>query len=1147
MKSRLATLFVLISFLSSCSYQEIMDEKMSVDSPDVISEFHASFSETEAGVDSLETRTYIEEDSQSSRLNLYWNEDDRISVFCGNTLNQQYRFDGETGDNSGTFKLIAADENVSYNPLNTPTNIAYYPYDENTEISEDGVLVVNFPETQYYAENSFGPGANAMVAVTENPDDLDLKFKNVGGYFKFKFYTRSYKNIKKITLISNDGEKIAGKAKVTCGFGMEPIVEMSEDAYDRITLYCQKVVPIGSTKSGAVEFWFTLPPVKFAKGFTIIVTNEYGSVFRISTDKTFEIKRNTIKPISTIWIDKYTEDEDGIFVDRAALVDLYNATDGDNWKNKTNWCSDRPLSEWYGVYTDKGGRIERIRLGNNNIVGDIPESIGNLSNLKELRLDRNQINSIPASIGNLSCLEEINFCDNNISTIPKNINNLTSLKNFLFRHNPLTEFPCLENLSNLETLVLDRCNLTGDIPESICSLTNLKSLQLTGNELSGYPKNIGNLSSLERLNLYKNHFTYIPDEIESLLNLKELALSENPLNCNIPDWIGSLKELKMLSIYNSGLDGTIPESIGNCTNLYTLDLHGNTINGPIPESIGNCVNLQDLRLDGNELSGPLPDVWGNLTNLTYLSLSNNNISGSIPGSISNLINLTHISLSWNNLSGNIPNSLLSSSVWKEHWPKIASGNIDLNLKNCPAPSFNLIGYDGSSLSSDVEYANNKLTLLYNWSNTCGDSKSFNVTLKNLLNKFRAKGFDVIGVVHGSQDVPWRNCNSLDNPIFGNYSVYPRYVAVDDKGLIVFESITSRNLTVSQDSFIEFVNEYFSYSDDNDLYTSTDYSQDGKVITLQEATVGKGVNLIFMGEAFVDKDMGSGGLYEQKMVEGMESFFSVEPYKSLRNRFNVYAVKVVSPNSGFDVDGAVHRINMDESVCFEYAQKIPGAGNNPLMVTVIYNAWYDIMRSRCRMYTDGSFVSYIMGPDVDGGVIAHESGGHGFAHLLDEYVEQGNEKKTLPEDYANYLDEVWIQYGYGANVDWRNDASTVKWAHFLNDSRYSAEELGVYEGAYLFGYGAYRPNSISIMRESSIQKGFNAPSREQIYKRVMQLSEGPDWVYDYEEFVAFDAPNRTAVSAPATKSASVESRNEHMRNHQPPTIIEGSWRDELKGR
>lgn len=63
------------------------------------------------------------------------------------------------------------------------------------------------------------------------------------------------------------------------------------------------------------------------------------------------------------------------------------------------------------------------------------------------------------------------------------------------------------------------------------------------------------------------------------------------------------------------------------------------------------------------------------------------------------------------------------------------------------------------------------------------------------------------------------------------------------------------------------------------YTSSDYSKDGEVFTLQKATKGKGIDLVFMGDAFVDKDMEPNGLYEQMMEAGMEKLFSIEPYKS----------------------------------------------------------------------------------------------------------------------------------------------------------------------------------------------------------------------------------------------------------------------------
>ena len=55
--------------------------------------------------------------------------------------------------------------------------------------------------------------------------------------------------------------------------------------------------------------------------------------------------------------------------DREALVAFYNATDGDNWKNKTNWDSGAPLSDWYGVTANDEGRLVELNLSCNNLQG----------------------------------------------------------------------------------------------------------------------------------------------------------------------------------------------------------------------------------------------------------------------------------------------------------------------------------------------------------------------------------------------------------------------------------------------------------------------------------------------------------------------------------------------------------------------------------------------------------------------------------------------------------------------------------------------------------------------------------------------------------------------------------------------------------
>ena len=54
---------------------------------------------------------------------------------------------------------------------------------------------------------------------------------------------------------------------------------------------------------------------------------------------------------------------------RKALVALYDATDGDNWKNKTNWSSNAPLSHWDGVTANDQGRVLWLLLGDYNLQG----------------------------------------------------------------------------------------------------------------------------------------------------------------------------------------------------------------------------------------------------------------------------------------------------------------------------------------------------------------------------------------------------------------------------------------------------------------------------------------------------------------------------------------------------------------------------------------------------------------------------------------------------------------------------------------------------------------------------------------------------------------------------------------------------------
>ena len=123
--------------------------------------------------------------------------------------------------------------------------------------------------------------------------------------------------------------------------------------------------------------------------------------------------------------------------DRDALVALYEATDGDNWTNNTNWLSDRPLNEWHGVTTNDDGRVTSLALRANELSGSLPAELGNLTNLQRLLLFRNQLSgALPAELGNLTNLQELSFSENQFAgALPSWLGNLTNLQRLYLSHN----------------------------------------------------------------------------------------------------------------------------------------------------------------------------------------------------------------------------------------------------------------------------------------------------------------------------------------------------------------------------------------------------------------------------------------------------------------------------------------------------------------------------------------------------------------------------------------------------------------------------------------------------------------------------------------------------------------------------------------
>lgn len=325
-----------------------------------------------------------------------------------------------------------------------------------------------------------------------------------------------------------------------------------------------------------------------------------------------------------------------------------------------------------------------LSLSGNNLTGEIPSELGNLSSLQVLALgDNNLSGPIPASLGDLSNLINpipfIGFylANNNLSgCIPVNVQNLCSHVIGDISGNPNLATQSWSDFCDLNegiccgTVPADKaalkalwastngpewsivwdtstCNIC-QWPGVICNGSDrVLSLDLSNGNLNGpLPANL-NLPFLEYLYLQQNQLSGALPSLSNMGNLRWLWLFENNFSGNIPNY--SHPNLQYLAIGgNSGLNGGIPNF--NLPNLFDFTCTSTGISGTIPNFTG-LPKLERLTIHENNLSGNIPN-FTSVPLLRYLALFGNQLNGSIPAF--NLPNLQTLWLSNNNLSGNLP-------------------------------------------------------------------------------------------------------------------------------------------------------------------------------------------------------------------------------------------------------------------------------------------------------------------------------------------------------------------------------------------------------------------------------------------------------------------------------------------------------------
>ena len=412
--------------------------------------------------------------------------------------------------------------------------------------------------------------------------------------------------------------------------------------------------------------------------------------------------------------------------DRVALEAFYRAMGGDDWTDNTNWLSDEPLGEWYGVETYESGRVEVLRLPDNNLAGRIPAEVGLLDSLFILSLNGNDIaGQIPSGFGRLELLRDLSLRENELEgRLPPEMGGMSGLQYLSLDYTGLTG-PLPETFADLDlvrfyhrgtNLCVPRSlaewyeALEGDddpllcIPEtadrevldSLYSKTGgedwnysdnwltdmslntwggittdaegyVTEIFLPWNNLAGdIPPELGELARLEVMTAYGNGLTgEIPPELGNLTKIRELSLSSNRLEGSIPPEIGDMASIRKMNLSWNNLSGSLPAEIGKLENLETLWLFENQLSGSLPEEFGKLAKLEEALLSDNEFEGSLPSELGDMASLEFLNLARNKITDSLPPELGKLRKLEYLWINDNDLTGPIPPELGNIASLKE--------------------------------------------------------------------------------------------------------------------------------------------------------------------------------------------------------------------------------------------------------------------------------------------------------------------------------------------------------------------------------------------------------------------------------------------------------------------------------------------------
>lgn len=325
-------------------------------------------------------------------------------------------------------------------------------------------------------------------------------------------------------------------------------------------------------------------------------------------------------------------------------------------------------------------------------------------------------------------------------------------------------------------------------------------------------------------------------------------------------------------------------------------------------------------------------------------------------------------------------------------------------------------------------------------------------------------------------------------------------------------------------------------------------EEDSYLTLQTATKGNrgGIDIIFLGDGW-DGETISNGEYLDLVNYQMESFFAIEPYRSMREYFNVYVTFPLSQERGVNTmytyvnnhfgtlsHGPGQGLVAEYDDLLDYAiEKTPLKSENAWRSTLILIPNSTDYTGQSVLDHEGNIGIAICPPQETPyprdtrGTVQHEAGGHAFGKLGDEAIYKN---AFAPTSVRKYVEEMHGR-GWYQNLATTGKLHDVPWAEFIFDPDYS-DRVDIYEGGYGYTRFIYRPEANSCMNYGIPY--YNTPSRLAIWKRIKEYA-GEEWTME-----AFRAQD-TFEWGPTTVTRSAAQDVEHLTpitdgNHQEPVIV-----------